>query len=123
MSNVTVKTVDELPTKFGGGFKLVRAGLDISAFGVQAIDMPPNADQYPEHDHAEDGQEELYTALAGEATLKAGGEQIQLKPDVFVKVGPGVKRKVFTGDSNARILVVGGVPGQAYEIPEYSRPD
>ena len=33
----------------------------------------------------------------------------------MVRVGPGVNRKVRTGDSPMRLLVVGGVPGGVYE--------
>ena len=30
------------------------------------------------------------------------------------------KRKLFTGDSPARILAMGAIPGRAYEPPEFS---
>ena len=33
----------------------------------------------------------------------------------MIRVGPGVKRKVFTGDSPLRMLVLGGTPGALYE--------
>ena len=116
MADVTVKKVDELEANFGGAFKLVRHGLDVSSFGIALIDLPPNLDQYPEHDHAHDGQEEVYTVLEGKATLDVGGEQFELEPGTFVRVGPAEKRKIITGDQSARILALGGTPGTAYEI-------
>ena len=36
----------------------------------------------------------------------------------MVRVSAGTKRKVWTGDDSLRLLIVGGVPGKAYEPPE-----
>ena len=80
------------------------------------IDFPPNADQYPEHDHAHDSQEEVYTVLDGAATLQAGGEEHELRPGTFARVGPGEKRKLVTGAEGARVIALGGMPGKAYEV-------
>ena len=38
----------------------------------------------------------------------------------MIRVGPGVTRKVWTGDDSLRLLIIGGVPGKAYEAPEFS---
>ena len=35
-----------------------------------------------------DGQEEVYTVLEGKATLTVGGEEHELEPGVFARVGP-----------------------------------
>jgi len=35
-----------------------------------------------------------------------------------VSVQAGTKRKVHPGDDGIRILIVGGRPGEAYEIPD-----
>ena len=89
MADVTVKTLDEFDTAFGGAMKLVRHGLGVQSFGLQVLDFPPNADQYPEHDHAHDAQEEVYIVVDGAATLQAGGEEHELRPGTFARVGPG----------------------------------
>ncbi len=68
MSTHTVKRIDDMEGIFLGGFKLARAELGVEAFGMQVLDIPPNYGDYPEHDHAEDGQEEVYV------TLRGGGE-------------------------------------------------
>jgi uncharacterized cupin superfamily protein len=122
MANVTVKKVDEFDASYGGAFKLVRHGLGVESFGIQILDMPPNADQYPEHDHSEDGQEEVYTVLEGSATLQADGEEYELEPGVFVRVPAGQKRKIVTADTPVRLLAIGAVPGKVYEAPEFSKP-
>ena len=36
-------------------------------------------------------------------------------------VGPGVKRKVRTGDEPLRLLAIGGIPGKPYAAPEISQ--
>ena len=120
MADVTVKRLEEFETIFGGGFRRVRAGLGVSSFGVAVMDFPPGFDQYPEHDHGRDGQEEVYTVLAGRATLTAGGESHELEPGVFARVGPLEPRKITTGDEGARVLAIGGSPGKVYVPPEYT---
>lgn len=114
MAEVTVKTMDELEASMGGGFKHVGRSLGVSSFGVNIIEMPADYDGYPEHDHSEDGQEELYIIVGGSATLESGGESHQLAEGVVAHVPSGVPRKFVTTDSNVRIIAIGGVPGQPY---------
>ncbi len=120
MCDVTVKRVEDFDTPNGGGFCRARASLGVSSFGMQVENFPPHFDQYPEHDHSGDGQEEVYTVLSGSATLHAGGEQHHLEPGVFVRVAPSVTRKITTGDEGARMLAIGGTPGQAYVAPPFT---
>jgi uncharacterized cupin superfamily protein len=122
MADYTVKQVDEMEAVFGGAFKRARAELGISAFGMQVLDMPPNVDgQYPEHDHQADGQEEVYVVLVGRAELDVEGDRIPLDPGTMVRVGPSARRTIRTGAEGARILALGGRPGQPYEAPEVSQ--
>jgi mannose-6-phosphate isomerase-like protein (cupin superfamily) len=105
------------------------AALGVSSFGISIVDLDPGADEYPEHDHSEDGlggemfarrpqqlgQEEVYVALRGSGTLEADGEQYELSPDHIVRVGPSVKRKVTPGPDGLRLLALGATPGEAYD--------
>ena len=119
MGDYTAKHLDSMQAGFGGGFVKVRAELGVSSFGMQVIRMPPGAgEQYPEHDHAGDGQEEVYTALKGSGWIDVDGERVELEPGVFVRIGAGTKRKVHSGDEGLEMLVMGGCPGQSYEAPE-----
>jgi hypothetical protein len=123
MADVTVKGIDEFEAIFGGGFLRVRAGLGVSSFGIAVMELPAHFSDYPEHDQAHDTQEEVYTALSGRATLRVGGEggeEIALEPGVWVRVGMDEKRKILTADEPARVLAVGGSPGQAYDPPEFT---
>jgi uncharacterized cupin superfamily protein len=120
MADVTVKRLEEFDTIFGGGFRRVRAGLGVSSFGVSVMDLPPGFDRYPAHDHSQDGQEEVYTVLAGRAILTVGGVDHDLEPGVFARVGPEETRKIVTEDEGARVLAIGASPGEVYVAPQYT---
>ena len=122
MADYTVKRIDEMEAVFGGAFKRARAELGVTSFGMQVLDMPPDVDgQYPEHDHEAEGQEEVYLALGGRAELDVEGDRIPLEPGTMVRVGAAAKRTIRTGAEGARILALGGCPGEPYEAPEVSR--
>ena len=116
-----IKNIDEMEAVFGGSFKRARAELGIEAFGMQVVDLPPNLDRYPAHDHGEDGQEEVYIPMSGSAEIEIEGRRHPIEPGQMVRVSSGVTRQLFTGDDPLRVLIVGGVPGQAYEPSELSK--
>jgi mannose-6-phosphate isomerase-like protein (cupin superfamily) len=121
MAGHAVKKIDEMEAVYQGAFKRVRAELGVESFGIQLLDLPPSFDNYPEHDHAEDGQEEVYVALRGGGEIEIEGERFPLDQDHIARVASGVKRKVWPGEGGVRLLIVGGVPGGTYEAPEISQ--
>lgn len=120
MSDVSVKRVEEFDSPNQGGFCRARATLGVSSFGMQVENFPPHFEHFPEHDHRDDGQEEVYTALSGTATLHADGQNYTLEPGVFARVGPDVRRKITTGDEPVQLLAVGATPGQSYSAPAFT---
>jgi quercetin dioxygenase-like cupin family protein len=118
MDDYAVKRIDDMEAVYAGGFKRARAELGIRSFGMQVLDFPPDADQYPEHDHAADGQEEVYMALRGSGEIELDGERHTLHPGTMFRVSAGTKRKLRTHDEGMRVLALGGVPGKPYEAPE-----
>ncbi len=116
MSDYTAKRIDEMEAGFGGGFVKARAELGVTAFGMQVIQLPPNYTDYPEHDHADGGQEEVFLAIGGSGWMDIEGERVDLDRDTLVRVGPAAKRKIYSGPDGLRVLALGGAPGQAYEI-------
>jgi len=120
MGDVTVMRLDEMDSMMGGAVVRVRASLGGTAFGMQVFSLPPNSDFYPEHDHSDDGQEEVYTVLEGAATLRAGGSEYRMEPGTFARVGAGERRRFVTGDQPARMLAVGAMPGRAYVPPAFT---
>jgi hypothetical protein len=121
MSNYSVKKIDDMEAVFRGAFKRARAELGVESFGMQIIDLPPNYENYPEHDHAEDGQEEVFIALRGGGEIEIAGERHPLDADHIARVASGTMRKVLPGPDGLRLLALGGVPGQAYEASEVSK--
>ncbi|MCW2990868.1 MAG: cupin protein [Solirubrobacterales bacterium] len=118
MPDYRVKPVDDMEAIYWGSFKRARAELGLSAFGAQVMDLPPNSQAYPEHDHGHDGQEELYVALRGSGEIELDGERHPIDPDTMVGVQASVKRKVYPGPDGIRLLLIGGVPGKPYEISD-----
>ena len=121
MSDYAVRKIDEMEAIYLGSYKRARAELGVEAFGIQIIDMPPNFDRYPEHDHAESGQEEVFLALRGGGEIEIEGERFPIDADHVVRVGPQSKRKLWPGPDGIRLLALGGTPGQPYEAPEISK--
>ncbi len=121
MGDYAVKRIDEMEAVYLGAFKRARAELGVESFGLQVIDLPASFENYPEHDHAEDGQEEVFMALKGSGEIEIGGQRFPLDPDHMARVASGTKRKVWPGPEGLRMVIVGGVPGAVYEAPAISK--
>jgi uncharacterized cupin superfamily protein len=121
MSGYAVKRIDEMEAVYLGAFKRARAELGVESFGMAIIDLPPNFEHYPAHDHSEDGQEEVLLALRGTGEIEIEGERFPLDADHVVRVSAGTRRKVWPGDDGLRLLAIGGVPGGLYEPPANSK--
>lgn len=120
MNDVVVKQVEELTyyqSEYalpGILFRTAGRQLGVSAWGMNVLDLAPGTTNCPEHDHVEDGQEEVYVLLRGTATLRAGGQEWPLTVGTLARVGPGEKRTLIPGEHGATVLALGGTPGQAY---------
>jgi mannose-6-phosphate isomerase-like protein (cupin superfamily) len=121
MADYTAKRIDDMEAVFRGGFIRARAELGVESFGMQVLDMPPNLTAYPEHDHAESGQEEVFVVLRGSGAIEIDGERVALDRDTIVRVGPKPKRKLLPGEEGMRVLALGGVPGKAYQPPDVTK--
>jgi mannose-6-phosphate isomerase-like protein (cupin superfamily) len=120
MPDYTVKRISDMEGAFGGGLKKARAELGVSAFGMQVVDLPPNYADYPEHDHAEQAQEEVFAVLRGSGEMDVEGERVELNSEVIVRVGAAAKRKILAGPEGLRVLALGGTPGSAYAPAEFT---
>jgi mannose-6-phosphate isomerase-like protein (cupin superfamily) len=118
MSGYAAKEVDGMEAVFMGAMKRARAELGIASFGLQIIDLPPSFENYPEHDHTEDGQEEVYLVMRGGGEIEIDGERFPLDDNNVASVGPASKRKLLPGSEGMRVAVLGGVPGAAFEPHE-----
>jgi hypothetical protein len=118
-TGIAASAIDDLPQIWDGFAKLVRTGLDISAFGVQIMDLPPDYTT-ASHDESDTGQQELYVALRGSGAVVAGEQRLLLDPEHLVRVNAGVDRALTSGPEGLRVLCVGGVPGAPYVAPQWT---
>ena len=101
-------SLDELGD--GPGFRKVRRALDVKAFGVNGIVMPPAFDGF-EHFHSE--QDELYFVHRGRARVEVGEETRELGEGGLLHVESTTPRKVSNASDtdDLVLLVVGGKGG------------
>jgi mannose-6-phosphate isomerase-like protein (cupin superfamily) len=118
-TSYAVRAVDELPQLWDGAVKLVRAGLGISAFGVNILDLPPDYTT-ESHDEADSGQQELYVALRGSGRVLVGDQALTLDEEQLVRVDAGVERVVSSDGNGLRVLCVGSTPNAPYAPPAWS---
>ena len=114
-----VTAIEELPQLWEGAVKLVRAGLGISAFGVNIMDLPANYTT-ESHDEAETGQQELYVALRGSGHVVIGDQRLALDEEHLVRVDASVERILSSDSSGLRVLCIGSTPGMPYTPPAWS---
>lgn len=94
----------------GWGFRKVRSGLDVTAFGVNAIVMPPG---YDAGAHKHERQEELYFVHRGQIAISFGdGSEHVLDAGGLARVAADTVRRIRnTGDDDAVYLAIGGADG------------
>jgi len=119
MADYTAASIDDMETFYDGLFRKARAVLGVRAFGLSVVELAPNAENHPDHDHA-GGQEEVFVVLRGTGELVVDGETVTLAPETIVRVGPGAKRQIKPGADGMRLLAIGGTPGEAYAAPGYT---
>jgi quercetin dioxygenase-like cupin family protein len=79
-----------------GVFRGLSGPLGVGAFKVNRLELAAGAEG-PEHDHAGDGEEEVYAVIGGGGTLLADGEEIALRPGHFVFCSPETRRQMRAG--------------------------
>ena len=121
MDGFTLKRIDELRAINHGAVKLAGDELGVEAFGLQVLDLPAGFAEYPEHDHAQDGQEEVYVVLDGSAEFTVAGQRVQAEAGTLVRVEPESTRKLVPGPQGVRVLAIGCVSGGGYERPDVFR--
>jgi mannose-6-phosphate isomerase-like protein (cupin superfamily) len=114
----TLKPIDEMATANEGIVRLAGAELGVESFGIQVFDFPPEFPDYPEHDHAEEGMEEIYVVLEGSADFEIDGNRVSLDRKRMLRIAPQSRRKLLPGPDGVRILAIGAVPGKPYERPK-----
>jgi mannose-6-phosphate isomerase-like protein (cupin superfamily) len=102
-----VANVDALAD--GPGFRKVRRALGVTAFGVNAIELPAG-NETGRHFH--ERQEELYFVHRGRIEITLGEDSFELGPGGLARVDAATIRKIKSlGDEPAIYLVTGGKDG------------
>jgi quercetin dioxygenase-like cupin family protein len=95
----------------GYGFRKIRKGLGVTAFGVNAIVIPPS---YETGSHLHEEQEELYFVHGGRIEIEFGdGSTHELGPGGMAWVDAPTVRKIrnVSDSEDAVYVVVGGKGG------------
>jgi len=95
----------------GYGFRKIRKGLDVTAFGVNAIVIPPG---YETGRHLHEQQEELYFVHRGEVEIEFGdGSTHRLEAGGLARVDAPTIRKLrnLSDSEDAVYVVIGGKDG------------
>jgi uncharacterized cupin superfamily protein len=100
--------IDQMGDQYG--FRKIRRSLGVTAFGVNAISIPPG---YETGRHFHDEQEELYFCHRGQIEIEFGdGTTHALEPGGAARVDPATVRKIRNvGSEDAVYVVVGGRDG------------
>lgn len=120
MQDLDVQRLEEIEAYSGPhaipGIEFRPAGkaLGVKAWGMNVLSIEPGCTGYPKHDHAKDGQEEVYVVLRGGGTLEAAGEQLALEQGTLARVGPALERTIHPGPEGIVLLALGGTPGKPY---------
>jgi len=120
MADLKAKRIEEIPFYQGPNaipgirFHGAARELGVTAWGMNVLRIETGCAAYPEHDHAKDGQEEVYVVLKGSGTMDAGGDRVELAEGTLVRVGPSTRRKILPGPHGITVLAIGATPGQAY---------
>jgi quercetin dioxygenase-like cupin family protein len=94
----------------GYGFRKIRQGLGVQAFGVNAIVMPPG---YSTGLHWHERQEETYFVHRGTIEIEFGdGTRRRLGPGGIARVDAPTRRRLHNvGDGDAVYVCFGGADG------------
>ena len=110
MVRYTVTDLDALPGEGpGGAVRKVRRALGVRAFGTNHFTIPPGTDGR-EHEHAENGHEEVYFVLRGSGVMRVDGDEVELRPGRFVRVDAEAVRRPSAGPDGLDFVTVGAPP-------------
>ena len=95
----------------GYGFRKIRTRLGVTAFGINAIVLPPG---YETGRHFHDEQEETYFVHRGQIEMEFGdGSRHTLGAGALARVDAATVRRIrnASGDEDAVYVIVGGKDG------------
>ena len=104
MTHSTVNSDDVEPA--GEAMRFLRDPLDAEKLGLTVVEADPGWTG-KEHDHADEGHEEIYYLVDGAATVTIDGEAVELEPGDAVRVSPDATRRIENGDTESTLVLAG----------------
>lgn len=112
-------SLDELGD--GPGFRKIREGLGVTAFGVNALVLAPGHEGFL---HYHERQDELYFVHSGRVRVDVEDETRELGPGALFHAPSTTPRKISNaGDEEAIVLVVGAAEGYVGRDGQLVDPD
>jgi uncharacterized cupin superfamily protein len=103
-----------------GNWQLVRRTLELRAFGINVVEIPPG-EQIPEHDEAARDQEEVFYVLGGSPTLIIDGDNHPMHVGTFARLDPVHSRAVRnSGEEPASVLIISAPRSSGYEPMDWA---
>ena len=97
----------------GGAFRFVRRELGVEAFGINWVELPPDAEGR-EHDESSSGQEEVAVVIRGSGLYRIDGAEVSVREGDFLRFDPETTRCPVAGPNGMTLLAV-GAPRGSYE--------
>ncbi len=90
-----------------GGMWFLKDALETEQLGLTVMELEPGA-KGKEHDHAADGQEEVYCVVDGAVDVDLDGETVTLGEGEAIRLDPDQARQLHNrGDQRARLVLAG----------------
>lgn len=90
----------------GDAMHFLREPLGCDHLGLTVVECTPGWEG-KEHDHSEQGEEEVYLLLEGNATVVADGERIPLEAGDALRLSPDTTRQIKNGDTESTFVLAG----------------
>lgn len=94
----------------GGAFRFVRRELGVEAFGINWVELPPDAEGR-EHDESSSGQEEVVVVIRGSGHYRVDGDEVPVREGDFLRFDPETTRCPVAGPNGLTLLAVGSPRG------------
>jgi len=101
-----------VPEEFGGMW-FFREPLGCENLGMTLLELEPGGKGKP-HDHADEGQEEVYLVVDGELTVELGDEEGSFESEETLAAGEAIRVDADTwrrlengGDERVRVAIAG----------------
>lgn len=105
-----------------GEWRPIRSHFGIQAFGTNAYTASPGQVVIEDHEHSDDGHEELYFVASGRARFTLGdGDEADAPAGTFVLVRPSTRRAAVAEEPGTTVLVFGAKPGAGFEVSAWEK--